>query len=198
MDNLNHKIAGYEPSSERESRHKFNILKIGGMAMIAIFFWVSYQNSLVTQEKISDPFIVLIVGVVLIFKGWDYSTGKTLEPLTVQFYSEYMVVIREFFHYDETHPRMQIDKFYYKDIEKVVWNQIHDEVIICGKADITTIDYDDDDKLIVESEKNYVEDTKCTIRTPLLPDIDFQKEIQENSPLVVEIITFPDDDDEED
>lgn len=187
MENIKRSIIGKTGTTRSNPPKKNNLRTELGLACIGAFFILSYTEFGKNDSWYISPFVILLIGIALYAYG-KYAINGIKEPVLIQLHTDYIVVYRECFHYDKTNPRMQLERFRYGDITKVTWSKAHKELIICGVAEVEATDYDQKGELILDSERTSIETTKCVIGTEYMTDIDFKKEIEEHTPLTVEVI----------
>ncbi len=107
--------------------------------------------------------------------------------MEIRFYDDYLILYREKKHYGSGIQRKMYDKFYYKDIHKCQYRTETKRINIYGKVEGKWYDYNKDGSLPTQPTYHKTTDSLDYFYTIFAQDIDFVKEIEEHSPIKVEI-----------
>lgn len=127
--------------------------------------------------------IALIMGLF-----FTKTTEHVPSPFEIWFFDEYFVVYRLKRYYSKKVSRKEFNKFFYNDIEKCTYNNVTKRFDIIGKVDAYWYDYNKDGSVPTEPTYHRIVDGGiCYFYTGMSQEIDFVKEVEEHSPIKIQI-----------
>ena len=128
---------------------------------------------------------IILIGLVVM----TISTSGTIRipsEFELQFYDEYFILYREKFPYNKNFSRKEIEKMYYKDVKEFQYRQQSKRINFVGVNEGIYWEYKEDGTLSAQPSYHKTTDSILYFYTEF-SDVDFIKEIEEHSPLRVEI-----------
>lgn len=186
MDIINYTLKGQEPSTKTKgSGLSLNTFMVIGLVAFALFIlsFVLGKGNVLSGNRL----MLFLLGTTFLNLGIGTAGKKIREPFEIQFYPEYLTVFRERHHFDGMNPRMQFEKFYYKNMRACIWDRAQKKLVFIGPVEITATEYDKDGNLQSDSHYQQLPEYTCVIRTDYSLKTDYKMEIERNAPLRVEV-----------
>lgn len=158
---------------------KIIFITIGVMIVASILFQVNIFMEMSFQVRI------IYIGLIL----WALANGGSVRmpsEMEIQFYDDYLIIYNEKKYYSKKLSRKCIDKIYYKDVKQCQYRISKKRINIYGIVEKIRYDYRKDGTISEEPDVKHVVDGGCFFYTAL-SNVDFVKEIEEHSPLKVEV-----------
>ena len=155
-------------------------LVIVGIIVVAS---ILFQENIFMEMSVTPRF--LLIGLVI----WSFTGNNSKwEPseFEIRFYDEYLEIYREKRYTINNLYRKCCDTIYYKDIKKCHFRKKTSQIIFFGYMKTCRYNYRTDGTLESTPVLDKYVDTNCFFYTGL-SDVDFIKEIEEHSPIKVEI-----------
>ncbi|RDU35669.1 hypothetical protein DRW41_16110 [Neobacillus piezotolerans] len=185
MDQPNYVLSTNEnilvPKNKKISRLKLPVLIIIAVMLIGS---ILFQDNLFSELSATTQ-ILLISLVIGIFSAGGSTRAPS--PIELRFYDDYLVVYRPKRYYDERVTRREFNKFYYKDISKIVFKSNLQRLHIYGIINVEWYNYDKNGELPSKPTKVMSTRSLCFFRTSAAPEVDFVAEIENHSPIKVTV-----------
>ncbi|MCA1054930.1 hypothetical protein LCM10_08030 [Rossellomorea aquimaris] len=179
----NHVLSTYEnilvPKNEKMSKLR-NVLLIV-IASIIVLSMV-FQDNLFSELSWTTQ--VLFIPVVI----WVFTAGGSKNapsPIELRFHNDYLVLYRPKRYYDKKVTRMEINKFMYKDIDRILYKSKSQRIHIYGTASVEWFNYSKDGVLPSQATTDKTTSGLCFFRTSAAPEVNFVSEIENHSPIKV-------------
>lgn len=166
-----------------ESKRSWVRKAVWVIAGIIVVSSVLFEENILMEMSITPRF--LFIGLVI----WSFTgAGSKRIPseFEIRFYDDFLEIYREKKFMGNNLYAKCSDTIYYKDIKKCHYRKKTSQIIIFGYMKRVRFEYNKDGTLEDRSVFNKYVDTNCYFYTAL-SDVDFVKEIEEHSPIKVEI-----------
>ena len=185
-ENLNYVLKFNETvrKTVKDTNYKIKIVVIIIIGII-ILGSIIFQDNLFSELSWTARIILISLALGVMFTG---KTEKIKSPIEIRFYNDYLVVYREKRYYSDKVFHKEINKFFYSDISSIDYHLRTKRVNFHGKIDATFFKYNQDGSVPKEPYYHRITDGGiCYFYTDLEQEVDVIKEIEEHSPLKVEI-----------
>lgn len=168
------------PIESKTGWMKKAVLVIAGIIVVAS---ILFGENIFMEMSVTPR--ILLIGLVI----WSF-TGKESKwipsEFEIRFYDEYLEVYREKRYTTKALYRKCCDTIYYKDVKKCHFRKKTSQIIFFGYMRCLRYNYTSDGSVENTPVLDKYVDTNCYFYTGL-SDVDFIKEIEEHSPIKVEI-----------
>lgn len=163
--------------------------KIQRICLIVIAFFV--VASILFHDNLFKEMSGYTVGtlIAILFVCWVKKKREWRAfPIELRFYDDSLVVYQDHVpHSDGKKIRQEWSYFKYDDIKLIRWQLRAKSVLIQGVVHGVYIWYDNEGNLTEKKKYDKITDSGCIFNTHNMGDIDLAMEIEEHSPLKVEI-----------
>lgn len=130
----------------------------------------------------------LCVLITILFLKQQGGHVRKPSPCELWFYDDYIVQYCERRYYNKNNIRREYYKFYYKDIKRCLYRSVVKKIDIYGIVEATFYRYNKNGTVSEQPYKHTTVDAVSVFYTIFEPNINFIKEIEEHSPIKVEVI----------
>lgn len=127
--------------------------------------------------------------LIAIFLGTCFAKDKekVAKPFEIRFYEDHLVLYREKRYYSPKVSRKEIDKFMYKDIEKIVYRTDTHRINIYGMVEGIWYEYKRDGSLPENPSYHKTTNSLAYFYTNEAPEVDFVEVFEKYTPVKVTI-----------
>lgn len=168
-----------------ENKTKDIIKYLLGFATILIILVIIIFGFRVLREFSFSIFICYCIAIGYLIKNGGYE--RIPSPCELWFYENYLVQYCPKRYYSKNNIRKEYYKFNYKDIKRCLYRSVVNKFDIFGIVEATFYKYDKDGNVDSVPKHHITADSISVFYTVFEPNIDFIKEIEEHSPIKVEI-----------
>ena len=187
MDNPRYVLKFNEAVVERRNVGKlYPVLKGGLVFLVAL---VALNAIVLGENLLGGMGLSSIVLLIFVFVTMMSQRGKSVDvpsPVELRFYDDYVVLYRERRSYGKNDIRREYNKMNYAEISECKYRKNMDRVNFFGNLQVEWYRYEKDGTLPDKPfSKKTIKDGMFYFRTGLAQEIDFQRVIEENSPIRV-------------
>lgn len=156
------------------------------IVLVLLLGSIFFQGNLFDELSLASQalLIALLLGTCFL-----KDKQRVAKPIEIQFYPEYLVILRENRYYSPTFRRKEIDKFLYKDIREIVYRADVHRLNIYGVVEGIWYNYNKKDGSLPETPSYHkTTDSISYFYTNEAPEVDFVGIFEQYTGVKVNII----------